>query len=516
MTGRTDRRALLLGALLAVAALAILISIFSAGYFPVQADETDVAWVAKQVAMGRAPYGDFFSFIPPLTLYGLGAFFKAVGPSLAALRLLTVAWLTGLTLLCHLLLLRWKVPAGWAFGAALSLPALFLPFWPVPSHHWFAMGFGLLSLAALSGPRRSPRNWFYAGGLVGLSGLCLQTEGLFFAAMLVLLLLTDEGGPKGRSAFWASAGLALPLLLFGFLLLLSGTAGWAFYDLVLWPARYYKQTGGFNDVKPLQFLPALWRDAVPRPFRWTGLAPLALLSLCMALPALALLLPGFSPVWTGGRREGRGEWLVGAGGILLAFLLYVNGRGDWTHLVMISPLLLLFTARSLDWTSERWRPGAMKAWIAAALVLAAVRWPAYWIQRPPILSQVAAVDARLVRESVPAVLGRLPGVLEKKLPVLYLSSQGSALYLYWAPVPPPVDWLMPPSSRYNAPWEYAMAARFAQEHRVPYILISANQHAAFLTDPSPVRDLLKDHYRPYLDTPWGKVLERIPDGAPAP
>ena len=206
MNGRADRRALLLGVLLAVAALAILVSIFSAGYFPVQADETDVAWVAKQVAMGRAPYGDFFSFIPPLTLYGLGAYFKVVGPSLAALRFLTVFWLAGLTLLCYFLLLRWRMPSGWAFGAALALPALFFPYWPVPSHHWFAMGLGLLSLAVLSGPPMSDRRWFYAGVLVGLSGLCLQTEGAFFAATLALLLLTAEGQRKRKAAL-ASSGV---------------------------------------------------------------------------------------------------------------------------------------------------------------------------------------------------------------------------------------------------------------------------------------------------------------------
>jgi len=61
-----------------------------------------------------------------------------------------------------------------------------------------------------------------------------------------------------------------------------------------------------------------------------------------------------------------------------------------------------------------------------------------------------------------------------------------------------------------------MVARFAREHRVPYIIVPAREYADFVNNPSALSDLLRERYRPLQDTPWGKVLERVPDGPSAP
>jgi hypothetical protein len=122
----------------------------------------------------------------------------------------------------------------------------------------------------------------------------------------------------------------------------------------------------------------------------------------------------------------------------------------------------------------------------------------------------------LKKYSVPALVEVLPGVREGNLPVLYLARDGSTLYFYWAPVPPPMDWVLPPSARYNSPWEYEVLAAFARERRVRYIVLRREEAAAFREEPSPVATLLAEEYRFLSDTPYGVVFERNVDGPSAP
>ena len=110
----TRRSPFLFGLLLTVLAAAILLSLFSWKTYPVQADETTVAWLAQQTAAGRVPYRDFFCFYPPVTIYGLGALLKTAGPPLAAFRLLCAVLLLLSTLLAYHLLLRRSWPPLWA------------------------------------------------------------------------------------------------------------------------------------------------------------------------------------------------------------------------------------------------------------------------------------------------------------------------------------------------------------------------------------------------------------------
>ena len=62
-----SNRAWLWSIFVAVLSLVLLTALFSTGFFPVQSDETHLAWVGKQAANGLVPYGDFFSYFPPLT-----------------------------------------------------------------------------------------------------------------------------------------------------------------------------------------------------------------------------------------------------------------------------------------------------------------------------------------------------------------------------------------------------------------------------------------------------------------
>ncbi len=510
------REPALLGALLLAASFLILETALSAGYFPVQADETTLAWAAKQVSLGRVPYADFFAIIPPLTLYGVGTFFKAAGASLGALRLLTLAWILLIALTQYGLLLRAAVPPRWAFLGALSFPSAFFPFWPLPSHHWFALEFGLLALFLCPEGDVSRRRAVAAGALCGLSGLCLQTDGALFSALLAMRLLTSgaPGRDRRRSLAAALGGTALPLALFGGLLALSGALRWAWFDLVEWPARFYKQTGGFNNVNPFEFMERIVRTAVPDVWTPSSAAPLLTLAVAMALPLLALLWPALAPEWRLGVLTRR--WAYSSAALALTFALFLKGRPDWTHLVLLSPILLLFAAAAVDWKEERLRPLLLQVWLCAVLAVGLLRWPLAWVSAPPNALDVWAVDGMLKKYSVPALVDALPGVREGNLPVLYLARDGSTLYFYWAPVAPPMDWVLPPSARYNSPWEYEVLATFAREHRVRYIVLRREEAASFREEPSPLATLLAEEYRFLSDTPYGVVLERNGHGPSAP
>jgi hypothetical protein len=509
---------LLLGIALFFAGLAVLLTLFGFRYFPVQADETTLAWAAKRVAMGQVPYGDFFCFIPPLTLYGLAAFFKAFGASLGALRMLTIVWLALVTLLLYGLFRRPGLKEGWSFAAAVQFPALLVTFWPVPSHHWFALGLGLAALfmALRAGSVGGTLSWVLAAFLAALSGLCLQTEGALFTLLVLLVfLLTARDGTFRRKALWSAAAFAAPLGLMALFLAVQGAFGWAWYDLVTWPAAYYKLPGGFNDVKPFAFIGNLLADRFPTSLSLHAIAPFVNLVLALSLPLLCLLLLAFSPAWL--ERDGgdRKTWSWTFAGALVTLALFLKGRPDWTHLIFFTPILFVLCFQEVDFSKERLRPALLKTWLGVALAVAVLHWPLYWVKAPPLVTHVLETDAYFAQAGPPGILRSLPELRLRRAAILYLP-HGSSLYFDWAPVPPPLDWVMPPSSRSDAPWEYQTLADFTSLHEIPYILIAPGYVRAFTEEPSDLSNLIRTHYRFDRNTPWGTLFERMPDEPAAP
>lgn len=505
-------------AVLVLVSVAVLLTLFRSGYFPVQADELTLAWAAKRVALGQVPYADFFCFIPPLTLYGLAAFFKAFGASLGTLRLLTVCWLTLVTLLLYLLLRRPGLKDAWTLGAALLFPALYVTYWPLPSHHWFALGFGLGALlAALHARTQSGGIWWcLTGFLAALSGLCLQTEGTLFTILVVLVFLQSlRGEAYGRKALWGALGFAVPMAVAALCLAFQGALGRAWYDLVIWPAAYYKQSGGFSDVKPFLFIGRLFKGYLSRPFSFQSALAFAAFAGALALPLLCLVLLAFSPSWTGRQGDGKTTWALTFTGALATLAIYLKGRPDWTHLVFFVPVLLVLCVQEIDFLKEHMRPRILKAWVAGALLIAACYWPMQWIKRPPSVRAVLAVDQAFARTGPPGLLRTMPKIRARKASVISLP-YGSSVYFYWAPTAPPLDWVMPPSSRCDAPWEYEALAEFAIKHKVSYILIERAYVRAFTTEPSAISKLLRKRYRVCRNTPWGKLFERKPDEPTTP
>jgi hypothetical protein len=192
------------------------------------------------------------------------------------------------------------------------------------------------------------------------------------------------------------------------------------------------------------------------------------------------------------------------------WIVYAAGRVDWQHLAYVLPVALYLLVREVDWRRERVRPALLRAWAVAGTAAGVLLfWGVRWKDTPPSISAVMAVDADLLKSGVPILADLLPRARQEGLPILYLAEGGSALYFYWAPSPPPVDWLQPPSSRYNSPREYAAVARFAEEHEVPYVVTTAAYAEEFVRIGSPIGALLTKHYRQAMETPWGIAFERV-------
>jgi len=516
------RRLWLLRLLLLSGAVAVLVTAFGYGFVPVSGDELTVAWNGKQVLLGRVPYRDYFCFLPPLTVYGVAALFKVFGASLACLRLFSIFWLGATALVFFEMLRKVRVPDPLAAAAAFLFPALMVPFWPVAGHHWFAVGFGLASLrcALEASDSGTGPAWFATGLLAGCSGMCLQSEGALFGLLAagLWLLVPPTAGRKRLSTAWQGlAGLLAPPVLFAALLASMGALGPAVSDVVLWPLSTYRQPGGFNDVSLVQSMIMIFGEFSERIRATPSLGNLlkfatflCSLALVLAAPILliATLFRDAKKPWSSRRM-----WAWCALGVTCALLIYTRGRADWVHLSFFFPLFLFFAASAAGWSN---RGRMSKVWTALVLIclgVSAVRWMAVWIHHPPLLERVLEADALFVTDGPPSLMASLRGADGSLPPVLFLP-QGNLLYFYWAPDPPPVALLMPPSSQVNAPSEYASLAAFAESHRIPYILIERRYARSFASEPSPVRDLLQTRYEPFREEASVVYFRRIAD-APA-
>lgn len=489
-----------LGALVVLAlSCAVLLTVFAPDYFPLQADETSLAWQSKLARDGYLPYRDYFAFKPPLVIYLPAGAFALFGSSLAVLRLFSIAALAVATVLLFLLCVRARMGVAWAACAALMLPALLVPHWPVPSGQWLALTFGLAALVCVATPRPRIAAVVAAGGLVALAGLCVQTHGALFAGLLAIRLVSDPETRNARTLVEAAAGIVAPLLLTVIALWYAGILPKAFADVVLWPMQYYKQPGGFNDVSQSAAV-------APSAAVWTPQLLIAVGGLLIAVSVPFMATASSVLLWRRGARGPRASFaLLGAA---LLWLLFATGRTDQVHLFFLAPVFLYLGVQHVDWHGHGRAVLVVRLWLVLAAV-AMLQWPVSWIGQPPSVEAVRAVDAGWRERGVPTLISRLPGVQQNQSPVVFLSHGGSSLYLFWAPLPPPVDWLFPPSSLLNSPEEYRALADFADAHAVPYVVVPIEVEARWLRDASPIRELLTERYRRAFETSWGVAYCRI-------
>jgi hypothetical protein len=470
------------------------------GAFPLQADETILAWMGVRVAGGAVPYRDCLTFIPPLIPGGIALWFKTFGASLASLRVLQLFFGAALSgFLCWTLVQRGFRPA-WAAAGALVYGWLAFAVWPLPSHHYAAAAFALAALSVGGAPEsaRGPGRAFASGFLGGLCGLALQTEG---ALALGWLFLKPWGPRPWKARGWIVLGASIPVgAAFGALAAMGALVP-AFKSLVLHPLLYYRQSGGFNDVS-LAGACRSWFE-----FRLAAASGISdhLYLLGTALLLLTLPLALVSLAARAAVRHDLPSLQALARGLLLA-AVSVGGRADPVHLAFFFPFALLSLAEGCQgWgRGETPRCFAM-GWASLLLLLGLMMWCGRWgggaVRWPPDLR---GADSWLKEAGPASVVRELPDA--GRSPPLVALPYGSFVYLAYAPDPPPVDWIYPRSLRSNAPWEYAVLAKWMVTHRPPFVLLNRGYERAFLDDTSPLGEVLRTRYEPLKETRWGQVL----------
>ena len=493
--------------LLVLLAVPALLSSLSLGFFPMTSDETTFAWAGARLAKGDVPYRDYFAIIPPGSLALVAGWFDLWGQSLGALRWAQLLIALALSLLLHLNLSARKVPAWLSAGASLCFAWLYFPFWPIPSHHYFAITAALGALLAAppedggeGALRRGGARWLLAGGLAGFACLTLQTEGTLAVGWLLMQALWKPGRWRNLALF--TAGLAVAGVSSAALLAALGAFPAAWDQLVLWPLKHYRQPGGFNDVAFFSSLGEHFQAQSGGP--GDPFPPLrrGILLLAMIMPAGSLLTVGFAAYH---KRERIGWLRVAQAAWLLALLL--AGRAGWVHLALWCPFALLLAVESAQREGlPEWVPLAWTSWAGAAFFLCLLAWVPYWFQKPPAISGPSGADRWLAEKGPPAVVALLPGAVSRP-PILSLP-YGSSLYFQYAPDPPPLDWVMPPSSKFNPQDDYEMLANWCTQKKVPFVLIHPNFVQPFLEDPSPLKDVLNRDYHVQAETQSGLLMAR--------
>lgn len=241
--------------------LSVCIIVFMASYFYLSyfrnhfyallADEGYIFYEAKRILAGQVIYKDFFQLLPPGDFYLLALIFKVFGMSYTVgMETAVVMQSTVNALLFYL-----------GYKAIKSWHAILLPlFFPIPgflnfmqySHYWSSMLFLFIALSLFLGYLEGNREiYLYATGFfVGITGLFLQTTGVYATLLLLLVFVLED---KNKSGF------AKKLLLFVFsislpLIITFGYITWkgALFDFIkeqYFVIRIYAEAGTFNPIQ---------------------------------------------------------------------------------------------------------------------------------------------------------------------------------------------------------------------------------------------------------------------------
>jgi hypothetical protein len=377
-------------------------------------DEMNFLYYAQRIAAGDVFFRDLHHHNPPLPLWLQAAVFTAVGPSLLAARVVT-----GLVLAaCGAWLVRLvRLLGGGAAAGGLAAAGLLLGLYPaLPgwSHHWFALLACLVGIerlvAATEGGRT--RDMAVVGALTGIALWTTQPDGVALALVAGATVLggwaagcwkaPQVGRWLAAGAFGLAAVLAPLMAIFAW----QGVLVAAWHDTWVWPLRWYKQPGGFNDflvaadLGPLMApLAEPWTSKLgffARLGRLTGLYGGVLAACATAAAVLTSCALGA----VRGRPPGplARRWAV-VGLATLAFAaVTVRGRADLAHVAMYAPFALVLAAAAADGLRRRltlpptaqilaWLPlGLLAAWVAAGGLGVAERvrrQPEAWLSGQP-------------------------------------------------------------------------------------------------------------------------------------
>ena len=145
-------------------------------------------------------------------------------------------------------------------------------------------------------------------------------------------------------------------------------------------------------------------------------------------------------------------------------------------------------------------------WSLLLFVASLLFWANLWFRAPPRLMDVMETDSWYSRGG-PARLAEVLPDWASRPPVVSLP-YGSTIYFYYAPDPPPLDWVMPMSGGWSAPWELRLIADFCTDRKTPYVFITRGFEYQFVTEPSPIQEILVRDYAPFAESNLGLILKR--------
>ncbi|MCL4557338.1 MAG: SLBB domain-containing protein [Deltaproteobacteria bacterium] len=185
---------------------------------------------AWRMVNGQVIYRDFFEFFAPGNFFLLALVYKLFGYSLV----ITNKALIVIDVICNILLFQisYMVLRRWY---AIVPPLLFLivgfPSWFILSHYWTtsvtlfaALVWLIMYLERLTEGYRSPAIYLFLSGLfVGLTGIFLQSAGVYTALVLliVLYLRTKKIPGRVKRILTFGIGISLPVLTFALYLFLN-------------------------------------------------------------------------------------------------------------------------------------------------------------------------------------------------------------------------------------------------------------------------------------------------------
>jgi hypothetical protein len=230
---------------------------------PLERDEGEYAYAGQLMLEGIPPYQLVFNMKFPGTYAAYAAIMAVFGQTIGGIHLGFLLINAGTIVLIYLLGRRlFSETGGVAASAAYALLSLDPAVLGTQAHatHFVvaaAIGGTVLLLRATDTGRL--RTLFWSGLLYGVAVLMKQ-HGILFAGFAVLFLLRDHRPGQisiWRKLIWFGAGLALPLLLTGLALWMTGVFGKFWF----WTIRYAREYAG--EVTISQGITVL-KNAFPR------------------------------------------------------------------------------------------------------------------------------------------------------------------------------------------------------------------------------------------------------------
>lgn len=464
-------------------------------------DEGIAAVNGWRILMGEIPHRDFFEIIPPFSFLPTALFFKWLGPTIAAERLLVLLYALLLPILADRILA--KLAPG-AIASRIALIAVLIPFgvpyWPMPSHHWVV---DILQLGAmlclLKGLEERPAFlWGGAAGLLSaLACFSLQDQGAYFVLAAFLFVFPWIGDARIRRLLflgWTAGGLLIVLLGALYLLPHVSLADLA-YQWIEFPASRYKNIpenasslwAGWQSI----LYSWSWETFFRHPF-YVG-SMLSLTTLIFMLPFAGVTSLGFAYWFRWADRAKAGILLAG----LLAFVGGCLHRWALTNLTWCAPaplICLLWASWCAGHTWPKTRPW-LRFFLVALSVLGVLASALYWrytSQESVVITTPAGTVRSVLRgdaKSLQETLAAIEAHTSSDTHIAIIGYMPLVSFLAQRPNPTPFNFFGDP--RYNTPQqESALIAGLEKDSSI-FVLVALPFRPGLSLD-----QYLMEHYRP--------------------